>query len=481
MKVTLNKPDDVNGVISMSIEKPDYQDKVEKSLSQYRQQANIPGFRQGKVPKTVIRKMFGKSIIADEINKLMSEELEKFIQDNNLKILGQPLLSENSKTIDFDTDEEFEFNFDVALTPEFEVAINENDELSYNIVKLEDELLEQQLNAYKQNYGKYLKVEESAKDTDLIKGELTELENGEPKADGIVIDNAILMPSYLKDEETKNKFIGSNANDLIVFNPRQAYDNNEAELASLLQTTKEKVADMNSDFEFNIKEITRYQEAEMDQELFDKVLGENAVTSEEEFKNKIEEILSGQFKPAANNLFMKEARDMFVKKMESVEFPDAFLKRWLITSNEKYKENPESLENEYPAFLEDLKYYVVKEKIAEKNEIKVESADIEALAAEVAKSQFAQYGMTNLPADVLQNYVHSLLSKEETVRNMYDRVMEDKIGEWLRQNIKVNEVEIASKDFNKILEESAHVHEDEHDHDHDHEETTDVKDSQEEN
>jgi len=466
MNVTLNKQDNVNSVITVAIEKSDYQDKVEKSLSQYRQKANIPGFRPGKTPKNLIRKMYGKVVIIEEINKLASDELFKYIQDNNLKILGEPLLSENSKAIDFDIDEEFEFNFDIALTPEFEIVLDKNDTLSYNNVKLEEELLQQQLDAYKQNYGKYTKVDESAKDTDLLKGTLTELENGESKVEGLVIDNAILMPSYLKDEDTKNKFVGSNANDVIVFNPRTAYDNNEAELASLLQTTKEKVTDINSDFQFEIKEITRYEEAEMNQELFDKVLGENVVSNEDEFKTKIEELLNNQFKPASNNLFMKEARELFLKKMESVEFPVTFLKRWLINSNDKYKDNEESLETDFPNILDDLKFHISKEQLAEKNDLKVEVSDVEALAAEVAKSQFAQYGMTNLPADVLQNYVQSLLGKEETVRNLYERALEDKVGEWLKQNITINEIEIMSKDFNKLLDESAHDHENDNEHEH---------------
>ncbi|MDD2244871.1 MAG: trigger factor, partial [Dysgonamonadaceae bacterium] len=197
-----------------------------------------------------------------------------------------------------------------------------------------------------------------------------------------------------------------------------------------------------------------------------KVLGENVVSNEDEFKTKIEELLNNQFKPASNNLFMKEARELFLKKMESVEFPVTFLKRWLINSNDKYKDNEESLETDFPNILDDLKFHISKEQLAEKNDLKVEVSDVEALAAEVAKSQFAQYGMTNLPADVLQNYVQSLLGKEETVRNLYERALEDKVGEWLKQNITINEIEIMSKDFNKLLDESAHDHENDNEHEH---------------
>lgn len=453
MKVTLNKTDHVNGIIAIELEKPDYQENVDKSLNQFRHKANIPGFRQGKVPKGIIQKMYGKSILAEEINKLVSNELYKYIKDNELNILGEPLPNEEEqKTIDFDKDENFEFKFDIALAPEFELPLNKRDTLTYYNVKLEDDLLDKQHDAYKQNYGTYKKVETEAVETDLIKGRITEIDNGEPKENLIEIENGMIMPSYLKDEETKKKFVGAKVGDSIVFNPKTAYDNNAAEIASLLQIAKENVPDViNSDFSFEIQEVTRYEEAEMNQELFDKVLGEGVVSSEEDFKSKITELLNNQFKPAADNLFMKSARELILKKLKDVEFPDAFLKRWLLVANEKNSE--ETIENDYPKIAEDLKYHLSKEKIVKEQDIKIEDADLEAFATEVAKAQFAQYGMSNVPADVVENYVKRLLGDQNTVRNMYDQLVENKVMEWLKQTIKVNEKEIPSKDFEKLLSE----------------------------
>lgn len=452
MKVTLNKTDNVNGIIAIELEKPDYQVNVDKSLNDFRKRANIPGFRQGKVPKGIIQKMYGKSVLAEEINKLVSSELYKYIKDNDLNILGEPLPNEEEqKTIDFDKDENFEFKFDIALAPEFELPLSKKNALTYYNVKLEDDLLEKQYNAYKQNYGTYKKVEEKAVETDLIKGKITELENGEPKEGGIDIENGIIMPSYIKDEETKKKFVGSKLGDKIVFNPKTAYDNNAAEIASLLQTTKENVAELDADFSFEITEVTRYEEAEMNQELFDKVLGEGVVASEEEFKAKVTELLNGQFKPAADNYFMKSARQLILDKMKDVEFPDAFLKRWLLVANEKNTE--ESIENDYSGISNDLKFHLAKEKIVKEQDIKIENSELEAFATEVAKAQFAQYGMNNVPADVLENYVKRMLGDENTLRNMYEQVIENKVMEWLKQTLKVNEKEISSKDFEKLLSE----------------------------
>lgn len=457
MKASLNKTNDVNGTIVIELEKTDYQERVEKSLNQFRQRANIPGFRQGKVPKSIIQKMYGKAITVDEINKLVSEEVSKFLRENDLKILGAPIPDESEeKQADIDKDEILTFYFDIALTPEFDLSLNKKDKLTYYSVKLEEELLQKQLDAYKQGYGTYQSVKDPAQETDLIKGMLTETENSVDKENGLVIENAILMPSYVKDEEIKKNFIGSKVGDSIVFNPRKAYDNNDAEVASLLQTTKENVQDIDSDFRFDIQEVTRYKDAEMDQELFNKVLGEGVVSSEEEFRTKIAEMLKNQFKPNADYLFIREARELILKKMKDVVFPDEFLKRWLLSSDEK--KTPESVDEDYPKILDDLKFHIAKEKIVETNDIKIESQDIEALATEVAKAQFAQYGMSNVPADVLQNYTKSLLEKEETIRNLYDRVTENKIVDWLKATVKINEKEISSEDFNKLLKEDQEEH-----------------------
>ncbi|MDD3910157.1 MAG: trigger factor, partial [Proteiniphilum sp.] len=450
--------DEVNGTIVIELEKADYQENVDKSLNQFRQRANIPGFRQGKVPKSLIQKLYGKAVKADEINKVVTDEVGNFIRDNKLKILGEPLPdNSDEKLVDLENDEILKFYFDVALTPEFDLSLDKSVQLTCHKVLLEENLLDEQMDAYKKNYGTYLSIEDEAKETDLIKGTLTELSDSEDKDNLQVIENAILMPSYIKDEEIKSSFTGSKAGDKVVFNPKKAYDNNEAEIASLLQTTKDKVKDIDSDFSFEIKEVTRYQEAEMNQELFDRVLGEGVVTTEEEFRTRIKSELEKQFRPNADHLFIHEARDIIVEKMKEVKFPDEFLKRWLLETGEN--RTSEQVEEDYPKILEDLKFHIAKQKIAEENKISVEFADIEALAAEVAKAQFAQYGMTNLPADVLQNYTKSMLEKEETVQNLYDKATEDKIIDWLKENVTVIEKEISSKEFNDLMNERSRLQE----------------------
>ena len=452
MNISLNKSDNVNGIITIELERADFQENVDKSLNQFRRNANIPGFRPGKVPMGVVKKLYGASVISEEVNKLINNSLSNYIQENKLPILGEPLPKENSeKEFDLEKDEKFSFDFEVGLSPELDLTFDKDVTLPYYKVKLEAELLDKQIDGYKQNFGTYDKVEESAVETDLLKGVAVELENGEPKEDGIVVENAILMPSYIKkDEETKSRFVGANAGDDVIFNPLKAYDN-EAEIASFLNLPKEEAAEVSSDFQFKINEITRFKEAELNQELFDKVLGEGVVSDEESFIAKIEESLNNQFVPDADYFFMKEAKKVMLEKMEDVEFPEEFLKKWLKLTNKEATD--ELIEKDFPNILKDIKYQLAKEKIVKDNDIKTEASDVQELAAQVAQAQFAQYGMSNLPVEMLQEYVKGMLEKEETVNGLFARVVENKIAAWLKENVTLDEKEITSEEFSKITAE----------------------------
>ena len=464
MNISLNKTDNVNGIISIEMERADFQENVDKSLNQLRRKASIPGFRPGKVPMGVVKKLYGTSVLAEEVNKLISSSLSNYIQENKLPILGEPLPKENpEKELDLEKDEQFTFDFEVGLIPEFDLTFDKNDTLPYYKVKLEDELFEKQMEGYKQNFGTHEKVEESALETDLLKGKAVELENGEPKENGIVVENAILMPSYIKkDEETRNRFVGTNAGDEVIINPAKAYDN-EAEIASFLNISKEEAADITSDFKFTIAEITRFKEAELNQELFDKVLGDGVVSDEESFKANVKESLNNQFTPDSDYFFMKEAKKAILEKLKDAEFPTEFLKKWLLETNEQATE--ELVEQDFPNILDDFKYQLAKDKFVTDHDIKTEVSDVEELATNVAQAQFAQYGMSNLPVDMLQDYVKRMLEKEETVKGLFAKAVENKIAAWLKENITIDEKEITSEEFAKLTAEENQVMEDSHEHD----------------
>ena len=451
MNVSFDKNNDaVSGILKLEIVKADYAEQLDKDLRSIRQKANVPGFRKGMVPLGMIKKMFGKQALVEVVNKLISENLFKYIRENDLHVLGEPMPNETvQKPLDFDHSEDFEFCFDLALAPEIHIELSKNDQLPFYQVKVDDEMINTQVDSYRANFGSYVDGE-SVEEKDMVKGTVAELENGTPKEGGIVVENAVLMPMYIKNEEEKAKFIGANVNSVVVFNPNKAYEGAEAEIASFLRIEKEKVAELTGDFSFEVKTISRHQAAEMNQELFDKVFGENVVTSEEEFKQKIEDALLEQFMPQSDFKFLMDIRDMLVERAGELKFDDALLKRWLLASNSK--NIPEQLEKDYPQVVKDLTYQLIKDALVRQNDLKVTPADVDSFAKRVAKAQFAQYGMLSIPEDVLDNYAKEMLKNAQTAENIANRAIEEQLAAWLKEQVTLDEKEVSADEFTKLFE-----------------------------
>ncbi|MDR1370363.1 MAG: trigger factor [Dysgonamonadaceae bacterium] len=450
MNITLNNVDPVNAVLKMEVVKADYAEEVEKSLKNLRQRATIPGFRAGKVPMSVAQKMYGKSVLIEEINKIVSKNLYDYIRENNLNVLGEPL-NKAEKDIDFDNQEDFEFEFDLGLAPDIKVKITKRDKLPYYTIKVEDDLVDKQIDSYKASHGSYTEVKK-VEGKDMVKGLFVELdENGQAKENGINIENAVMMPSYMKEETEKKKFIGAKKNSVITFNPFKAYEGSEVELSSLMEIKKEEVKDHAGDFTFGIEEITRYKEAGLNQELFDKVFEAGTVKTEEEFRQKVRETVAAQYTPDSDYKFLIDARKLLIKKAGKVEFPDAFLKRWLVASNEE--RTPESVELDYPKIIEDLEFHLIKEELIKENDLKVGDRDLMEYARKSVRAQFARYGIPNVPDDILENYSRDMIKKEETVRNLIDKIIEDKFAGWLKESIALEPKELAVDEFEKLFEE----------------------------
>lgn len=450
MNVSLKNIDAVSGIVKVEIVKADYADKVEKGLRNFRQKANVPGFRKGMVPMGMVKKMYGKSVLAEEVNKLVSEGLFGFIREKELNVLGEPLPNETEqKEINFDLQEDFEFCFDVALAPEINVELSKEDTLPYYQISVNNEMVEKQIESYRANFGNYDKVEE-VEEKDMVKGMVVELENGEPKANGLVVENAVIMPLYIKDAEEKAKFMGAKNNSVVVFNPSKAYEGTEAEIAAFLKVEKDQVASYTGDFSFEIAEITRHKEAELNEELFTRVFGEGVVSTEEEFTNKIKESLAEQFAPESDFKFLSDAKDLLVAKAGELAFPEAILKRFMLAQDER--KTAESIDEDFPKVIEDLKFHLIKEKLVKENNLKVEEADITAFGKRVAKAQFAQYGMISVPEDVLDNYAKDMLKNKETLRNVIDRAVEEKLSSWLKEQVKLDVKEVSAEDFGKLAE-----------------------------
>lgn len=438
--------DAVNAQIKITLEKADYQESVNKTLRSYRQKAQIPGFRPGMAPMSLIKKMYEKGVTADELNKTLSDSLFNYIKDNNLNILGEPLPSESQVAQDLDGEGPFEFIFDIALAPELNYTLNKKDSIPYYNIIVTDEMVDSQVKAYASRGGRYEKVEDFQMG-DSIKGNLVEISEAE---DAVKVEDALMLPSFFKNEDEKAKFNGAKVGDVITYNPHKANDGNEAELASLLRLPKDVAKDVTSDFTFEIKEINRFVEGELNQELFDQIYGEGAVDSVEAFRAKVKEDITSQFAPESDYRFMVDAEEKLVNKLKDVVFPEAFLKRWLLVADNK--KTAESIDADMPKMIEELKWHLMKEDIIKKNDIKIETEDVMAMAKTITKAQFAQYGMANVPEELLEQYAGEMMKKPEQARNLQDQAMSQKVAEFLKGAVKLNVKEISTEDFNKLYE-----------------------------
>ena len=451
MNVSFQNIDKVSGLLTVKLEKADYQEKVDKSLKTFRQKAQIPGFRKGMVPMNLVKKMYGKSVIAEEVNKLLSEKVYDYIKSNNVNMLGEPLPNEEKQqVIDFDTMEEFEFVFDIALAPEFKAEVSNTDKVDYYTIEVTDEMVENQVKAYTQRNGKYDQVS-AYEDNDMLKGLIAELdENGNTKEGGIQVEGAVLMPSYMKNDEQKAIFANAKVNDVLVFNPNVAYDGHDAEIASLLKIEKEAAAEMKSNFSFQVEEITRFVPGDLNQELFDQVFGKDAVKTEEEFRAKVKEGIAAQFVADSDYKFLIDARKMLMEKVGKLEFPDALLKRIMLLNNKEKGE--EFVAENYEKSVEELTWHLIKEQLVKDNEIKVEQEDVINMAKDATKAQFAQYGMMTVPEDILENYAQEMLKKKENVDGLVGRVVEAKLATALKAKVTLNNKTVSMEEFNKMFE-----------------------------
>ncbi|MBO4985456.1 MAG: trigger factor [Bacteroides sp.] len=452
MNVSLQNIDKVSALLTVKLEKADYQEKVEKSLKNIRQKAQMPGFRPGMVPAGLVKKMYGKSVLAEEVNKVLSETVYKYIQDNKINILGEPLPNEDKQpNIDFDTMEEFEFLFDIALAPEFKVEVSNSDKVDYYNITITDEMVESQVASYTQRNGKYEKVDAYGENNDMVKGLLAELdENGNTKEGGIQIEGASMMPGYMKNEEQKAIFANAKVNDVLVFNPNAAWDGNVYELSSLLKIEKDAVADMKSNFSFQVEEISRFVPGELNEEIFNMVFGEGVVKSADEFRAKIKESIAAQFVADSDFKFLLDARKVLAEKVGKLEFPDALLKKIMLLNNQDKGEK--FVEENYDKSIEELTWHLIKEQLVKANNIKVEQVDINQMAKDATRAQFAQYGMLNVPEDLLENYAKEMLKKKEGVENLVNRAIDMKLAAALKTQVTLENKEISVADFNKLFE-----------------------------
>ncbi len=450
MQVTKENRDDLNAVISIVVEKQDYVKEVNDKLKEYKRKANMPGFRPGMVPMGMIRRMYYKPVLLEEINRLVSENLTRFIDDEKLNILGEPLTNkEEQKEIDFDNQESFEFVFDIGIAPEVEAEISKKDKLPYYVIDANKKLIDKHADSYTSQYGEMTEGEEVQED-DVIKGKLSQLTpEGEVIEGGIEAENASLSMSAVKDEKIKKQLTGAKVGDVLQIDLKKAYPS-DAELTRMLNISKEQIESESMLFQLTIEEISRWKKAEINQEFFDKAFGEGEVTSEEEFRNRLKEEIEKAYAQNSDYKLFIDAREKLVSKFKA-DLPEEFIRRWLLESNEG-KLTEEEIDKDFEKVRDDLRWQLIQDALIKKYELKVEPEEIEQLARQQVLMQFRQYGMANIPEEHLNNYAAEMLKKDQERRRLYEQRFQEKITQLVKETVKLEEKKVKDEEFSKLFE-----------------------------
>ena len=449
MKISFENPDKINGLLTLTVEEADYKDNVEKTLKDYRKKANFPGFRPGMVPMGLIKKQFGASAKMDAINKLVGEQINKYIQDHHIQMLGEPLPSQSQTPQDLEKPAPYTFAFDIAVAPEFKIELGKEDKVDYYKITVDDKLIDDQIDMLASRNGSYENAE-TYEGNDLMKGDLRELdENGNTKEGGIVVEGASMMPSYIKVEDQKKLFDGAKVGDVITFNPKKAYPDNEVEVSNLLKISKDEAASLTADFSYQVTSISHFQKAAVDQKLFDSIYGKDTVKTVEEFRKKIAEDLERQLTGDSDYKLLLDIRKYCEDKVGKLTYPDELLKRIMLAGNKD--KDQEFVDKNYDLSIKELTWHLIKEQLLTAHNVKIDDNDVKATAKETARAQFAQYGMTNVPEEYIDNYADEMLKKRENVDGLVDRAVDHKLTLALKDVVTLNEKEISLDDFNKML------------------------------
>jgi len=448
MNIVKQQVDELNATLTVSVAKEDYEEKVLKTLKDFQKKAHVNGFRPGKVPMSYISKLYRVPVLVDEVSKMGSEKVNQYLKTENIRVLGDPLLAEVQKPIQWETDTEFEFVFDIGLAPAIEVKVSRKDKIDYYRIEVDESLINQTIESYLRRYGKFVEEQEVPAEAEevLLSANIAQAGEG-----GIAFQDVIMNLRYDMDEEARKLFAGKKKGEkVIVPDIKKAFNNNEIKISSLLQIKKEEVAGLSGPFEFTLLEISRFEKAQVNQELFDKIWGEGQVHTEEEFRQRIVEDLKKELEYESDQRFYDDMQKYFLEKIK-VNFPKDFLIRWLMKSSEEEKElSRENVEKGYPVFEEKIKWQLIQEEIFKTSGQQITEEDIRNKAGELAKAYFSQYGIYTVPDEYLQQHISRILSNKEDVRKILSYVMEDKVLEYVKNTVELKEKVITQDEFDKL-------------------------------
>ncbi|MDP3002028.1 MAG: trigger factor [Bacteroidales bacterium] len=449
MNITRENIDDLNAVLKIEIRKPDYEDKVETVLKDYRKKATIKGFRPGMVPIGLVKKMHGKAVQIDEINKIVTETIQKYITDEKLEILGDPIpKADDQEKIDFDTQEDFTFSFELGLAPVIELKLSKKNKVNLHEIIIDEKMKSDYLDNYTRRYGELRKAD-LTEDKDVIKGKIEAVDkNGDVIPEGPSVEDTSLGIDIIKDKKIKKQFIGKSQNDSIDFDLKKAFPN-DTEVAGILHKKKEEVAELEGNFRFTINEINRFHPAELGKELFDRVYGEGVVNSEAEFMKKIEDEIAINLKRESDFKLMMDIKNLAIEKTD-FQIPEEFLKRWLLKVNENTTEV--QIEKEFDSFRKDLKWQLIRNKVARDNEVKISEEELLKEAENTTRYQFQKYGLFYATDEQISNYAKETLKRKDDAKKIADKILEEKVILLMKELVKIENESVTVEEFNKLFE-----------------------------
>jgi len=446
MNIIQEKIDSLNSVVKVSIKPEDYRERVEKAIKDQAKKAQLPGFRKGMVPTSHIKRMYGKSILVDEINNLLSDSLNNYISENKLEVLGQPLPKvDDSKEFNWDFNDEFEFNYELGLAPEFDLNFSSADKLPAYKIKVDAETLESRIKNLRKSYGKMTNPEVSAED-DVVYAQLSQLSADGSVFEGGITNNASIRLDLVKNEEIKKSLVGVKKNDVLEFDIQKAFENDVFQVSKLLNISEDDAKELDSKFQLTVKNVNRLEEADLNQEFFDKIFPAGDVTTEEQFREKIVVELESMMVQNSDQKLQSELVAYGLGKYE-LQLPDEFLKRWLKATNEKLTEK--ELEEGYEDFAKNLKWTLVENRIIKENNIEIKYEDVLEASKARLDAQFRMYSPTPIPEEQLNQYAVQFLQNKENANRIFEEVKAQKVFEYLKSVITLDEQEI---EYNKFLE-----------------------------
>lgn len=450
MNTSLEKIDDASSKLIVKIAKTDYEENVTNGLKKVQKTVQMPGFRKGKVPMSLVQKMYGEKVKADEVEKLFTNAVNDYIKDNKIELLADPMMSEDQKMLDISKDDDFEFHFDLALAPQFEMELTDKDKVTYYNIEIDDDTLNKTIDSYRSRNGKYVDGE-TYEPKDLVKGSLVEMSGKCAKRGGLKLEEVSVMPEFFVNDEEKKKFEGATKGSNVIFNVSKAYEGREGEIATLLKIEKEDVAKYTGDFKLKIEKISRYTLGEVNQELFDMVYGKDTIKSADEFTAKVKADLTAQYEKDSDYKFLIDLKETTLKKAGKQPLPEALLKKSLL-QGAKTDGDKETIEKYFDEYLKDCMWSLIRNKLTKQFNVTASQEALEEAAKEMAQMQFAQYGMSYVPDDILTNYAKEMLNQKDKMNNIISYAIDHAITKGAKEVVKMTKKKISIADFNKMFE-----------------------------